>query len=238
MWSEGDFSEVDTDVCGALWRRKNPQPHLIEDNRRTGTLGCYGSRGSSLSWGDDLALCFQTGSWRKPACWQRSPGLEFPFLACLLHVYAGTSWSLIKMPGLCRIQKWVLEAHCGCGLGPVSLSLSFCPNCSREHCQRYLLWIEALLAPLSKTGEEKHARSGWQRSWILAPGHTVQSRCLFHCNNQTARAEHLVLPGRACLGSWRATSLPGGRASITLASHSRVNEDPLSSECPGKISYS
>lgn len=67
-------------------------------------------------------------------------------------------------------------------------------------CQRYLLSIKALSGPWLPSREESRL-PGWQQSWTLAPGHTVQSRCLFPCNNQAERAEHLVLPAGPSLAA-------------------------------------
>lgn len=163
-------------------------------------------------------LCFKTGSITKPTCVRKqwSLGIQVPFLEFLSHFDALASQPGLKRLGPGLMQTQVLEAH-GCSvLGP-----AWCfsrPNCSRqtasELCRLYLLWIEALSAPLSQSREESRL-SGWRQSWTLASGHTVQSRCLFRCNNQPVRAQHLVLPARPLLGSWRAASLPGGRASMT-----------------------
>lgn len=99
------------------------------------------------------------------------------------------------------MQERALEAHGGLALHSSDFFsvLIAAAVAAAQLCQRYLLSIEGLSGPSSPSWEERRLRAG--SSLGASPPATVQSRCLFHCNNQTARQEHLVLPAGPALAA-------------------------------------
>lgn len=182
---------------------KDLAQHFIKYNQRTTEFG--------LPWNSGLSKVYRlVSSWCdaskraaiKPTCFKQqwSP---------TLGAFARISFTLMpRLHSLCQKRLGFM----GCRNRYLRLTAaSFSgqsdffspPNCSRQHQSFVSITCSEQKhsrAASSKTREESRL-SGWQRSWILAPGHTVQSRCLFHCNNQTARAEHLVLPAGPSLAA-------------------------------------